>query len=402
MERLKFTRWLAAAAILALAPATLPTPAEKPANTLSAMTYLIQASDVDTAARRVGEAGGDVTERLPIIRAVAATLTPAQLLELDDLRIYTDAQVSLSGKKSKKAKKLSSTLTFASQTQDTSSFGGGNPLGQAQASHYPTLIGATDLLAAGIDGEGITVAVVDTGIWDKKNGVWERLLREVDTTGPGIVEGYSLNDTNGHGTHVASAMLSSGYRPGVQLYEGVAPKGNLVSVKAFGEDGAGSYLSVIKAIGWIVDHADEYGIRIVQPVLQRDAPIPLLGRPPEPGSDGGLAAGIVVVTSAGNAGPDPMTIGVPGNVPYIITVGAMTDSYTAHDTTDDRLTSFSSVGPTHEASSSPNSSRQGGTWSAAWITTPGFRISTPNRYTRVSTTSPCPAPPRPRPWSAAS
>ena len=34
-------------------------------------------------------------------------------------------------------------------------------------------------------------------------------------------------------------------------------------------------------------------------------------------------AGIVVVASAGNRGPDPLTIGVPGNVPYIITVGAM-------------------------------------------------------------------------------
>jgi subtilisin family serine protease len=33
-------------------------------------------------------------------------------------------------------------------------------------------------------------------------------------------------------------------------------------------------------------------------------------------------AGIVVVTSAGNRGPDAMTIGVPGNVPYVITVGA--------------------------------------------------------------------------------
>ena len=38
-------------------------------------------------------------------------------------------------------------------------------------------------------------------------------------------------------------------------------------------------------------------------------------------------AGIVVVASAGNTGPDAMTIGVPGNVPYVITVGAVSDSY---------------------------------------------------------------------------
>ncbi len=39
-------------------------------------------------------------------------------------------------------------------------------------------------------------------------------------------------------------------------------------------------------------------------------------------------AGIVVVVAAGNSGPGPMTIGVPGNVPYVITVGALTDNYT--------------------------------------------------------------------------
>ena len=42
-------------------------------------------------------------------------------------------------------------------------------------------------------------------------------------------------------------------------------------------------------------------------------------------------AGIVVVASAGNTGPDPMSIGVPGNIPYVITVGALTDSYTPED-----------------------------------------------------------------------
>ena len=50
------------------------------------------------------------------------------------------------------------------------------------------------------------------------------------------------------------------------------------------------------------------------------------------------------MASAGNSGPDPMTVAVPGNVPYIITVGAMTDSYTPDDPTDDRLTTFSAAG----------------------------------------------------------
>ena len=42
-------------------------------------------------------------------------------------------------------------------------------------------------------------------------------------------------------------------------------------------------------------------------------------------------AGIVVVAAAGNEGPAAMTIDVPGNVPYVITVGALTDNYTPYN-----------------------------------------------------------------------
>jgi serine protease AprX len=70
--------------------------------------------------------------------------------------------------------------------------------------------------------------------------------------------------------------------------------------------------------------------------------------------------GIVVVTSAGNNGPAPMTIGVPGNVPYIITVGAMTDDYTPEDRSDDRLTVFTAAGPTQEGFVKPDLVAQGG------------------------------------------
>ena len=51
------------------------------------------------------------------------------------------------------------------------------------------------------------------------------------------------------------------------------------------------------------------------------------GPPPRKGAAVVWRAGIVVA-SASNTGPDPMTIGVPGNFPYVVTVGARTDSYT--------------------------------------------------------------------------
>ena len=55
-----------------------------------------------------------------------------------------------------------------------------------------------------------------------------------------------------------------------------------------------------------------------------------------------------------------MTIGVPGNVPYIITVGAFTDNFTPADPFDDYLASFSSAGPTVEGFVKPDVVAPGG------------------------------------------
>ena len=71
-------------------------------------------------------------------------------------------------------------------------------------------------------------------------------------------------------------------------------------------------------------------------------------------------AGVVVVAAAGNSGPDAMTVGVPGNVPYIITVGAMSDGATTSNPGDDFLTSFSAAGPTYEGFVKPEVVAPGG------------------------------------------
>jgi serine protease AprX len=71
-------------------------------------------------------------------------------------------------------------------------------------------------------------------------------------------------------------------------------------------------------------------------------------------------AGIVVVVAAGNTGPDPMSIGVPGNNPYVITVGALTDAYTPTDWSDDYVPAFSAAGPTHEGFVKPDLIAPGG------------------------------------------
>ena len=103
---------------------------------------------------------------------------------------------------------------------------------------------------------------------------------------------------------------------------------------------------MIRGIDWVVANKDAYDIRVLN--LSFSA-APRSNYWDDPLSQAVMAAweaGIVVVASAGNTGPAPLTIGVPGNVPYVVTVGAMTDNYTPADPGDDVLASFSAAGPT--------------------------------------------------------
>ena len=68
----------------------------------------------------------------------------------------------------------------------------------------------------------------------------------------------------------------------------------------------------------------------------------------------------MVVAAAGNRGPDPFSINAPGNVPYVITVGAVTDNYYPLQPKQYRLDSFSSAGPTFEGFVKPDVLGMGG------------------------------------------
>ncbi len=215
--------------------------------------------------------------------------------------------------------------------------------------HYPTLIGADQLHAQGIDGTGVTIAVVDSGYFateglDKNAAGNSRVLAQYDAINDQMDPVGTSTDTYGHGTHLTSVALSS-YKTSAGKYNGVAPGADLVSVKAF-SNGQATYTDVIAGIDWVVDNQATYGIDVLNLSM---AAAPLSYYWDDPLNQAVMAAwdaGIVVVASAGNFGPAPMTIGVPGNVPYVITVGAMSDNFTPADGSDDILASWSSAGPT--------------------------------------------------------
>jgi serine protease AprX len=213
-------------------------------------------------------------------------------------------------------------------------------------------IGADQLWDGGVDelpsltGEGITVAVIDSGIDNKHNALKTRVRFSVDFTGGDGIDRY------GHGTHVAATIAGEvGRASYTRDYRGVAPGASLISLRVLGDDGSGTASDVIEAIDWAVEHRAEYRIRIIN--LSLGAPVlqPYRDDPLCEAVERAVQAGIVVVAAAGNFGKaaDGRTVlggtTSPGNSPHVITVGGL-DTHGTPQRSDDTVAPYSSLGPT--------------------------------------------------------
>jgi serine protease AprX len=202
---------------------------------------------------------------------------------------------------------------------------------------------------AGVDGQGIGVAIIDSGITPHA-ALSNRIAANVS-----FVQGDpSPTDGYGHGTHVAGIIAGNGGPAAsvTPLYKGgIAPGARLVNVRVLGNDGSGYTSDVIAGIEWVIAHRGQYNIRVINlslghPVMESCATDPLcqeIGR--------AVQAGIVVVASAGNYGKSSTggtvlgSIASPGNSPDAITVGAL-NTWNTVGRGDDTVATFSSRGPT--------------------------------------------------------
>jgi serine protease AprX len=239
----------------------------------------------------------------------------------------------------------------------TTNFGEGDPV--------PVDVNASDLHAAGIKGRDVGVAVIDTGYWkldslDKDSAGNGRVAAQYDAVNNVLQTTWSSvsTDMSGHGTHITS-LIASSRKNSSGTYFGVAPDARIISVKAFAEDGSSSYATVIRGIDWVLNNRTQYAIRVLNLSLGAPARSRYWDDPLNKAVMRAWQSGIVVVVSAGNSGPLPQTVGVPGNVPYVITVGAMTDNF-SNSKSDDRLASFSAAGPTFEGFVKPDLVAPGG------------------------------------------
>ena len=240
---------------------------------------------------------------------------------------------------------------------------------------YP---GAWDL---GVSGDGVVIAMVDTGVDNEHPGLSEKFVAGYDAvcfvhTDPtcvlagGRVEdgSYDPDDGNQHGTACMGMAAATGINAnGEQTdFYGAAPDAALVDVRIGTDAGAGPfenyllsqefYESAMNGLQWIIDHKDdawagaeesEYGIDIISlswGITSHEAG----------GSDGSdmhsrildeaMIAGVVVSVAAGNDGPDNDGLSGMGSSDLSVTVGA-TDDINTIDREDDTIAGYSSRGP---------------------------------------------------------
>ncbi len=334
-----------AAALIGLA---LPAPASSTLSTApirSSQTsvsrsdrVIVQATDVAAARRAVASAGGRVDRPLPIVHGVAATVPS------------TDLQM-LAERPGVRAVTSDSSVRFASVPSGRATTSAVNP-----PSVYRSEVQAGQAHGQGANGQGVTVAVLDTGI-DASPDLAGRIMSVTNpVTGVQPCENLSgeasCRDNYGHGTFMAGIIAGNGSVSG-GTYAGIAPQAHLVSIKVGSADGSADISNILAGIQWAVSFRAQYNIKVLNLSLGTDSTQSWKVDPLNYAVERAWAAGITVVVAASNRGPNPSTISKPADDPWVITVGAVDDLGTT-TVSDDLSPDFSGRGPSAQGLAKPD------------------------------------------------
>ena len=266
-----------------------------------------------------------------------------------------------------------------------------NRLSMKTASLLEATTGAATTRAtqSGLDGTGVGIAIVDSGIYYNHDSFKNargaiRVIKSVDfgmksdaetmgtsdwAAGVDLSGSYSpgsktqttyeakinsRSDANpdgyGHGTQVASVAAGRSI-VGAPESAGIAPNANIYDVNVMDDTGIGQISDVLAGIDWVIYHSKDYNIRVMNVSMGADSTESYLTDPLCRAVRAATAAGIAVVVAAGNYGLNSRgvetygTISSPGNDPSVITVGSLNGRNTVARG-DDVVNGFSSRGPT--------------------------------------------------------
>uniref|UniRef100_UPI002AA69199 S8 family peptidase n=1 Tax=uncultured Methanomethylovorans sp. TaxID=183759 RepID=UPI002AA69199 len=205
-----------------------------------------------------------------------------------------------------------------------------------------------------IDGSGVKVCIIDTGIDRFHPDLRDRIVFIKDFTkdNDGV-------DYIGHGTHVAGIVAGNGTASHGSS-KGVAPGADLYVAKVFSGNGGGAELTnILDAIEWAVDNKmDVVNMSLGSELPGCDGTCHLCRA-----ADWAAENEVTVMLSAGNSGSRKGTITCPANSKYSLAVGALDKVH--------KIAEFSSRGPTLDGRPKPD------------IVTPGVSI----KAARASNTS---------------
>lgn len=170
-------------------------------------------------------------------------------------------------------------------------------------------------------GQGINIAVLDTGVNKNHLDLVNRVEQCKDFTTTTTFVNNSCADGNGHGTHVAGSALADGGSDNGGVY-GVAPQADLWAYKVLSNSGSGYSDDIAAAIRHAADQATATGTKtIINMSLGASSNDNLISS----AVTYAYGKGVLVVAAAGNSGYAPGTIGYPGALVNAIAVAALED-----------------------------------------------------------------------------
>ncbi|MFD8853630.1 S8 family serine peptidase [Streptomyces sp. NPDC059604] len=188
-------------------------------------------------------------------------------------------------------------------------------------------VGADLAWAAGYDGKGTKVAVLDTGVDAEHPDLKGRIAASENFT-----DSDSTDDRQGHGTHTISTVGGSGAASDGRK-KGVAPGADLLAGKVLNDSGSGAESWIIAGMQWAVDQKAD----VVSMSLGSPEPTDCTDPMSVAAEELAQSKGTLFVIAAGNSGPTANTVSSPGCAPSVLTVGAVDR--------DDSTAQFSSRGP---------------------------------------------------------